>query len=77
MPIQTFLFSVEEVKKIYQAGIRRGGDEQSAHDWGCRPSGKEYDECIDALHDILNDGVKWDDPNYTDISEVEKWFKEE
>jgi hypothetical protein len=76
MTDKTFTFTIEQIKQIYSAGIRRGSDEQSAHDWGCRPNGKEYDECVEAIHDIVNEGFKWGDGAYTSYGEVENWFKE-
>ena len=76
MTDKTFTFTIEQIKHIYQAGIRRGSDEQSAHDWGCRPGGKEYDECVDAIHDIVNEGKQWGAPDYTEWGTIENWFKE-
>jgi hypothetical protein len=75
MTDKTFTFTIDHIKQIYKAGIRRGGDEQCAHDWGCSPSGKEYDECVEAIHDIVNEGIKWGEEGYTDYPVVEEWFK--
>ena len=75
MTDKTFTFTIEQIKQIYQAGIRRGSDEQCAYDWGTRASGGEYDECVEAIHDIVNEGFKWGDGAYTSYGEVENWFK--
>lgn len=76
MTDKTFTFTIEQIKDIYRAGIRRGSDEQSAHDWGCRASGKTFDECVEAVHDIVNEGKKWGEDDYIEWSAVESWFKE-
>ena len=75
MTDKTFTFTIEQVKEIYNAGIRRGSDEQCAYDWGSRASGGEYDECVEAVHDIVNEGFKWGDVGYTHYNDVEDWFK--
>lgn len=76
MTDRTFTLTLEEIKCIYQAGIRRGNDEATAYEWGSRASGDEYDECVEALQDIVNIGFKWGDVGYTDYKVVEGWFKE-
>ena len=77
MTVKTFNFTIEQIKEIYQAGIRRGSDEQCAYDWGTRASGGEYDECIEVIHTIVNEGKDvWDDPDYSDWKVIESWFKE-
>ena len=76
MTDKTFTFTIEQIKDIYQAGIRRGENQQCAYDWGTRASGGEYDECVEAIHDIVNEGVKWGDSAYTSYGDVEDWFKE-
>ena len=73
--MQTFTFTIEQIKDIYDAGVRRGEDRQSAYDWGSNVTGKHYDECVDALHTCLNDGYSYGDPGYTDLHVVESWFK--
>ena len=76
MTDKTFTFTIEQIKDIYQAGIRRGESQQSAYDWGSRASGDEYDECVEAIHDIVNEGFKWGDVGYTHYTDVEDLFKE-
>ncbi|CAB4131714.1 hypothetical protein UFOVP132_224 [uncultured Caudovirales phage] len=77
MTDKTFTFTIEQIKEIYRAGIRRGSDEQCAYDWGTRASGGEYDECIEVIHTIVNEGKDvWDDPDYSDWKVIESWFKE-
>ena len=76
MTVKTFTFTVEQIKNIYSAGIRRGENQQCAYDWGTRASGGEYDECVEAIHTILNEGKEWEDPDYSDWKVIESWFKE-
>ena len=77
MTDRTFTFTIEQIKEIYRAGIKRGNDEQCAYDWGTRASGGEYDECVEVIHDIVNKGKDiWDDPDYITWNTIESWFKE-
>lgn len=77
MTDKTFTFTIEQIKDIYRAGIKRGNDEQCAYDWGNRASGGEYDECVEAIHDIINkDKDYWSDPDYINWDTIESWFKE-
>lgn len=39
----------KQILEIYEAGIRRGGEEYSAYDWGGCPSGNKLDELEDVL----------------------------
>ena len=73
--MQTFTFTVDQIKEIYKAGIKRGNDEATAFEWGCRASGKEFDECIEAIHIIVNAGKAFTDDDYTTYDVVEEWFK--
>jgi len=75
MTDKTFTITIEQIKKIYQAGIRRGESEQCAYDWGSSASGSTYDECVEAIHDIVNEGTQWGAPNYTEWGVIEKWFQ--
>ena len=75
MTDKTFTFTIEQIKEIYQAGIRRGENQQCAYDWGTRAGGGEYDECVEAIHDIVNEGKPRGAPDYTEWDTVEKWFK--
>jgi hypothetical protein len=72
---KTFTFTVEQIKQIYAAGIRRGNDESLAYEWGQRPDSGEFDWLHDAIHGIVNDGKQYDNENYADYSKIEEWFK--
>lgn len=76
MSEKTFTFTIEQIKDIYRAGIRRGEEEASAYEWGSSASGSDIDNCVEAVCDIINEGIQWSDEKYTDFSTVEKWFKE-
>lgn len=75
MTDKTFTFTIEQIKTIYQAGIRRGENQQCAYDWGTRAGGGEYDECVEAIHDIVNKDKQWGAPDYTEWGVIEGWFK--
>lgn len=75
MTDRTFTITIEQIKSIYSAGVRRGSDEQCAYEWGSRASGDHYDECVEAVQDIVNEGIKWGEEGYTDYNVVESWFK--
>ncbi len=74
MTDKTFTFTIEQIKDIYRAGIRRGEEGQCAYDWGCSPAGREIDNCVEAVCDIINEGIQWSDEKYTSYDTVEKWF---
>ena len=74
MTDKTFTFTIDQVKAIYEAGIRRGTDEQSAYDWGCYTSGGKYSELVDAIYDIVNETKQWGAPDYTDWSTIKEWI---
>ena len=76
MTDKTFTFTIEQIKSIYKAGIRRGEEVQSAYDWGSSPTSKEFDECVSAIYDIVNEGKDFFAEDRVDYSTVEKWFKE-
>jgi len=67
--------------EIYRAGIRRGIDEESAFDRGYSPSGKWYDDLVDAVHSYRNERRRLDDPVYQSWesvkAEVMAWIAEE
>ena len=44
MTDKTFTFTIEQIKEIYSAGIRRKENQQCAYDWDTRAGGGEYDE---------------------------------
>lgn len=69
-----FELTMDNIKEIYKAGIRRGNEESSAYEWGCQPSGRLYDELESELQDILNGygKVRWGDPEYVDYVMVKE-----
>lgn len=67
----TMTLTMDQIKTIYEAGIRRGNDESSAHEWGSSPSGSKFDELEGALFDIVNHGVSYGDAGYVDYDQVE------
>jgi hypothetical protein len=75
MTDKTFTFTIDQIKDIYRAGIRCGEEEASAYDWGSSTLGREFDNCIDAIHDIINEGKDWEDEGYTDWNTIYEWFK--
>lgn len=75
MTDRTFTFTIEQIKDIYRAGIRRGEEVQCAYDWGSSPSSGQYSELCDAIHDIVNAEKQWGAPDYTEWGVIEGWFK--
>jgi hypothetical protein len=63
---KTFTFTVEQIKDIFRAGVREGGDDS----WG------GFRECVDAVYHILNEDKPWGDPDYTPRHKIEEWFKD-
>lgn len=71
-----FTFTIEQIREIYEAGIRRGNDEATAHDWGTRPDGNKFDALVEAMSDIVNEGKTFTDDDYTHWDDVEKIVNE-
>jgi hypothetical protein len=67
-----FTLTMDQIKTIYEAGIRRGADEGTAYEWGGQTSGGKFDELTDTMHDILNVDLKFDDANYKTYDVVEE-----
>jgi len=66
--MRNFTLTIDQIKAIFDAGRDRGSDEAIAHDWGGRASGKQYDNLVEVMFDIINkdipnwdDQVRWDD----------------
>ena len=81
---ESFTFTIEQIKGIYDAGTRRGidealgyiQDEASAFEWGSTTMGDQYDEAVDWFHDFVNTGVDCqDEENYVKYDTVKSWFK--
>lgn len=71
----THTFTVDQIKEIYNAGVKRGNDEAVAFEWGGAPQGNFFDGFIDAVHEIVNEGIKFDDPRYVDYDTVKIQFE--
>jgi hypothetical protein len=65
-----FKFTIEQIKDIYHAGISQGQDESSYF----RSGGDRYYECVSAIHDIVNEGKAFDNPDYVSYDTVRGWF---
>lgn len=63
--MKTFTFTAEQIKDIYRAGMRHG--------WADNWWSKEFDELIDAVYYIVNDGIEQEQQISYDT--VEEWFK--
>ena len=72
---KTFTFTVEQLKAIFDAGRSRGSEEEASFQCGSRSTGAQYDGLVEAVYDIVNEGVSIIHVDHTDIFEVEKWFK--
>ena len=76
MTDKTFTFTVEQIKAIYRAGIRRGEEVQSAYDWGSTASGWQYDELVSAIDDIVNENKPWGADDRVDWNTIKDWFRD-
>jgi hypothetical protein len=69
-----FNFNIDQIKAIYQAGIRRGNDEATAYEHGSYSTGSEYDNCVEAIHEIVNVDKGFADSDYVTYDVIESWF---
>lgn len=76
MTDKTFTFTIEQIKDIYHAGIRRGQEEATCFCSGSFVVGKQYDECVAAIYDIVNEDKDIFAKDRIDYGIVEEWFKE-
>lgn len=72
---KTFEFVIEDIKAIFEAGIRRGQEEATAFEWGSNSSGNKFDGCIDEFYNIINKEKPWDADNIVPYDEIKNWFK--
>lgn len=71
-----FNLSKEQVIDIYKAGIRRGSEEEACYQSGCNPEGRQRDDLINTIYDIVNKNKNSIDYNdYISYDIVESWFK--
>ena len=68
---KTFTFTVEEVKEIYEAGIRQGFEEYERY-----IPAKRYDELYEAIRDIHNDHAVNYPHDWVTVVHVREWFGE-
>lgn len=69
---KTFTFTVEEVKEIYEAGIRQGYEEYYRYVVPTR-----YDELYEAIRDINNDHAVNYPHDWVTVVNVREWFETE
>lgn len=75
MTDRTFTFTIEQIKEIFRAGVSRGHEEEASFQCGSRTCGKQFDRCVEVIHDIINEGKDWREEGFVDIFEVDSWFK--
>jgi len=73
--MKTFTFTAEQIKDIYRAGIAHGGDEATAYEHGSSTHRDQFENCVDAVFDIVNDGKSWKNYDYVTWNTVKEWFK--
>lgn len=74
---KTLTLDMKQLMEIFEAGVARGENEQSSYDWGTRASGTRKETFADAIHEIVNAGLKYDDPRYVDrITIYDEWLKD-
>jgi hypothetical protein len=75
MTDKKFTFTIEQIKQIFEAGIRRGAEEEASFQCGSRTCGGKFDQCVETVFDIVNEGKKWGEEDWVDIFVVDSWFK--
>jgi hypothetical protein len=74
---KTLTLDMKQLMEIFEAGVARGEDEQSSYDWGTRASGTRKEKFADAIYDIVNVGLKWDDPRKVERETIQdQWLKD-
>ena len=66
---KTFTFTSEQIKDIFNAGVRHGAGFGAAT---LLLGG--FQECVEAVYHIVNENTPWGSPGYTAYSTVEDWF---
>ena len=74
--MKTFTLTMKQVIDIFRAGVDRGQSEASAFEWGCSAGGGKFDKLEDAIEEIVNEGIRWDDPNNVKFETIREWIKE-
>lgn len=72
---KNFTFTAEQVREIFRAGVSHGESRQSAWECGSSCHEREINCIVEAVNDIVNDGVKWDDTRRVSWDTIEGWFK--
>lgn len=75
MSDRVFNLTMDQVKIIFLAGIRRGRQEEASTQTGNWSAGRRYDDLADAIYDVYNEGKGFDDPDFADMQQIEKWIK--
>jgi len=75
MTERTFTLTAEQLKAIFDAGRSMGSEEEASFQCGSRTARAQYDGLVEAVYDIVNEGVSIIHSDHTSIFEVEKWFK--
>jgi hypothetical protein len=58
---KTYALTMDQIKQIYEAGVRS----------------ENRRDIVDDIHSIVNEFKNWVDPDYIDYHVVERWFKED
>jgi hypothetical protein len=75
--IKQLTLDIKQLMEIFEAGVARGEDEQSSYDWGTSATGSRRGCFASAIREIVNDGLKWDDPNRIEIETIrDQWMKD-
>ena len=74
---KTLTLDMKQLMQIFEAGVARGEDEQSSYDWGSKAYGTRKEKLADAIYEIVNEGLKYDDLRYVDrITIYDEWLKD-
>ena len=67
--------TIEQIKDIYRAGIRRGHDEATAFDCGSITHYPWITELEEAMYDILNEGKSLGDVDHISYDTVKEMLR--
>ena len=72
---KTFTMTMAQMKAMFDAGSRHGESCASAYNAGGWRYGGPDADFVEAVHEFVNEGMKWGEEGYTDWDVVESMVK--
>lgn len=66
--------TLEQIRSIYKAGMKRGEDYAASFDRGSMCAGKVEDDLAEALHEMANEGITWGSEHYITYADAPTLF---